>query len=270
MRQKIISKFSIIAAIVLIFPTFEYANAQQTSRDNQPVYYLGLGLTTLSLLGDDLAKNPLAPVAPTTGDEFAQYAGASFVGQQSGIALRFVWSPSSDRTVRVPFGMDLHFYSGRDRVIISSSTRMFLRNDLTVVTAVSGLEYTLLQLPLARAHCYGAIDLRGTYVPGSSYTAQIEYDLFPQFSRTEIRVQKSDAIRFGGALRIGVDGQIDTDGNADSPWYVNISTGLAWMNLIGRDNARGELLTPQPNPITEIQENVTSNFFINILLQYQL
>ena len=255
----------IVCIISLLTPTTILAQADPVSG----MWLIGGGLTTMTILGDNIAKNPLAVFQPNPNDQSPRDVGASFIGQQSGFGLRLTHS-DQDRILKFPFGVDVSFFSGRDRVVISNTTRIFLKNDLTTFSGVAGLEYAFAKLPLARANIYIATDLRALVVPSSSYLVSIEYDEFPTRNSTSEGLTKDLAFRLGGSLRLGVDGQIDINGDKKSPWFVNISSGLSWMNLIGLNNDRGELLTPSPNKIAELKENIVNNFFVNIFVYYKL
>jgi hypothetical protein len=56
---------------------------------------------------------------------------------------------------------------------------------------------------------------------------------------------------------------------------INVSWGIDALNLLGGDDARGQLLTPfSPNQSTsalgfEEEEQLTYNFFFSIMIQYR-
>src|SRR5690606_3976962 len=73
-------------------------------------------------------------------------------------------------------------------------------------------------------------------------------------------VYKSDVWRFSFMPKIGVEGELTDD------IYINASVGFQTLNLLGRDNRRGELLTPITD--FETQESLVKSFVFSFMLQY--
>lgn len=94
------------------------------------------------------------------------------------------------------------------------------------------------------------------------YKVKVDYLLLDTLDVTYNIINKKSTTRMGGVIKLGIDGELW------DPWYVNISIGLGVMNLFGRKDARGELLTPIR--LNEYKENYVYNLLFSMLIQYRL
>ena len=73
---------------------------------------------------------------------------------------------------------------------------------------------------------------------------------------------KDDAMRIGALLKLGVEGRLRDN------FYINAGGAIGFMNIIGKNNNRGELLTPIA--MFETQESNILSLQVFILIQYNL
>lgn len=232
-----------------------------------PQVHISGGFTTQSFLGDEIAANPLVARDSLT------LPGGSFNGQQLGATVKAMLFLDTAKKFRMPIGLDYVRFFGAQRLEVSQFYRIQLFNSLQVITPTIGLDYSMFKLPLANANMYVGAELRGSFFSNSNlvredylnfYTTINNFQVFDRDSllkRIEIN-NKPNAFRLGGAIKLGVEGKIQ------DPLYLNISLSYGSPNLFGRDNARGELFTP--NKTFENQESVVSQLFFHFLLQYRL
>lgn len=252
-----------LVLFVLVFNIIQNQNASSQI----PQIHISGGFTTQSFLGDEIATNPLVARDSLT------LPGGSFNGQQLGATIRAMLFLDTAKKFRMPIGLDYVRFFGAQRLEVSQFYRIQLFNSLQVITPTIGLDYSMFKLPLANASMYVGAELRGSFFTNGNliredylnfYDTINNFQVFDRDSllkRIEIQ-NKPNTFRLGGAVKLGVEGKIQ------DPLYLNISLSYGSPNLFGRDNARGELFTP--NKTFENQESVVQQLFFHFLLQYRL
>jgi hypothetical protein len=235
-------------ALTLLVPSISYADLFDGET------FLTFGLSTLSINGANPARNVIFP----KGNEAT--IGGGFPGPQTGISVRALLCVDKQREFRIPIGFDYYYFRGLQRLPDKFYT-IYATHTVQVPAFSMGFEYGFLELPLASARVYAGADLRLFFIRPSNLTVNVDYEN-PDFRDTTRTFGKSAATRLGTSLRIGVDGEIS------KPWYVNISLGYNVFNLMGRDDARGELFTP--SLLSETRESLLGSLIINVSMQYKL
>lgn len=218
----------IIYVLLVITVIFVFVNRAQAQF--QTKYSVSFGVNTLSILGDNPA------VKPMYSSESSDF-GAGFNAPQTGFSLRFFMTVDEDERFVVPFGMDYNFFRGAERYPIAKFISVHRKNEIDIPTVVAGLHYNLVRWPLANAKAYIGIEARGTFLPEGRIEDKIHY-YFLDSTVTISENTKSSTFRLGGALRLGVEGQLH------KRLFVNFNGAIGIMNLVGLDDERGELLTP--------------------------
>lgn len=219
-----------------------------------PEIHIALGLTTSWLNGANPAGATIFP------KDTINTIGGGFIGQQPGIAVRGLFIMDSARRFRVTAGLDYIWYTGPQRLEGAGYT-FTARHTIDVPTAVLGFEYAFLKLPLANAKIYGGIEARYAFVSDGTFRRKVVYKLVDKI-QDETFSTKTDVQRLGAALRLGIEGELL------DPVYVNISGAYGAVNLLGREDTRGELLTP--TNLAEKQENILGNIFFTMMVQFRL
>ncbi len=185
--------------------------------------------------------------------------GGGFFGFQNGFVLRGIWQKSESR-YSIPLGFEYIFYRAYHRVPYAPKVTLYLRHFIDAPTLTLGFRYNLFKFPFANVKCYSEIDARGSFIGKSNYSVRIDYE---NFDSTVIRSvsYKNAVFRLGGDFKIGFLGEVM------HPWYVNLFTSVSFVNLVGRDNSRGELLTPVPD--YETRENPVYNFQLGVCIFYK-
>ncbi len=243
--------FAVIFIITLAIPL-----KAQISRNFQVTG----GLTTMWIVNDNIARGN---IIPRTMDELP---GAGFDGQQVGFSVRLLYGLDAKRRVRLTTGLDYYFLRGVQRNQLTSTTYYFTYA-VDMPTLVLGTEYAFLEYPPGDAKIYAGIEARGAFTsakPIDFRVVRLGDNLTIREGHGEI---KTNAFRLGGAIRLGIDGEIY------DPLYVNFSVGYGIVNLIGRDHSRGELLTPDNSgaelPYPDNHEGYVHNMLVSFLLQYR-
>lgn len=185
--------------------------------------------------------------------------GGGFFGFQTGIFVKSLWDVGASG-VSIPFGFEYVFYRAYHRVPLAPNVTLYIKHFIDVPTVTLGFRYALFKLPFANVKMYTEIDARGNFIGKSNYNVRIDYEAYDS---TVIRSvsYKNSVFRFGAGFKLGFLGEIV------HPWYANIFAAVNYVNLFGRNNKRGELLTPDPK--YETMENPVYNFQLAVSLMYK-
>lgn len=223
-----------------------------------PEIQIGVGLTTSWINGTNPATDIIFP------KDTIHSIGGGFNGQQPGLAIRGVFIMDQERRMRITAGLDYIWYTGLQRIEGPGYT-FYARHNLDLPTVVLGFEYAFLNLPLANAKMYVGMDARYSILTNGDFRRKIVYKLIDVISDTTINTKESFGAvqpRLGAAIKVGIEGELL------DPVYVNISGAYGAINLFGRDDKRGEYLTP--TNLSEIKENILGNIFFTMMIQYRL
>jgi hypothetical protein len=220
--------------------------------------YFGGGLSTISMPGENPNTLPMVQ-RDTTKD---QITGGSLNGSQPGFEFRFTFTLDEEENMRIPIGMDYTFYRAAERIPISAFSEARLKHSVDAIGVNLGFHYAFLEFPNALAKVYAGIEARGTYIYDGKFRKILDYKLDDRMDEDITVATKENTTRFGGLLRLGIEGELL------DPWYINTSFGFSLLNLIGRDNERGELFTLFSN--LENEESLVKALHFSFLIQYKL
>ncbi len=187
--------------------------------------------------------------------------GGGFFGFQNSFALKSVWQVDSKGRFAIPFGVEWVFYRALYRIPYTSSVTFYIDHSIDVPTLTLGFRYNMFKLPFANVKAYTEFNARGAFVGKNNFRTRVEYLNYDSV-HTANRSYKNGVFRLGGGLNFGFVGEIA------HPWYVNILTGVSYVNLLFKNDARGELLTIVNT--NELKENPVYNFYVGLLVQYRL
>lgn len=250
------TKKAIFAVILLFVITIAFTNGLYSQLFTNP--RLSFGVVTTNILGDNRAKLPMV----ATDDEENAYTGGSFGFTQPGLRFLATFPETTNDDLRFNASIDYLFFSGRERIVINRNIVHLLRHDVNLLGFGAGADYVLLDLGFANAKFVAGAEIKGYYLHGIS--AEIYEDYLNENSNDNVykHTPKSSSFRLGGSVKFGVEGRLRKN------IFVNAGVGLGAINLLGRDDARGELLTPLT--LFENSEALVSTFNVYILLQYNL
>lgn len=217
------------------------------------------GLVTTNILGDGPNTAPMIPRDNDTSKDFS--SGGSFKGVQPGIAVFLNIGFGEDSPFTVPIGYEYTMYDARERIPVTMQTTAWFKHTVNVSTITLGLDYEIVKTALSKVGIYAGLEGRASFIPAGNLYSKIEYKTTNQLVINN-RKTKDSAFRFGGQVKFGIKGEIIP------PLFINSSFGLGIMNLTGRDNERGELLTPDIR--YETKESIIYNSFFSLILQYEL
>jgi hypothetical protein len=259
MKCKITGLFTTI--LIIIFAG-ECAYAQSTTiTPKKEVEALGrialsVGISTMRFLGNNPAVSPIIQ-----RDESKPLVnGASLFGTHPGGSIFLTMYLDKNEKFRIPIGFDYFFLDGGEKMPVSKIVVQTFTNKQKIGIISAGFDYSFYQTRLAMAKAYAGLMTKSVFIGESKFMINTEYsDQNLNFEKQYS--SKNSTFRFGGMIRLGIEGELT------SPWFVNTYVGVGAMNLFGRDDARGELLTLSNN--NETKETILYYWQFSINLQYR-
>lgn len=242
----------VIFTLVVFLTAREFSVAQIGTKVN-----IGIGLISTGIVGNNRAKLPVA----TTSTAVDAFTGGSFKYSQPGIQIRATFPINNHEDFRFISTFDYIFFVGRERFGYDKAKILF-SNKLDLISFSLGLEYVWANLDFANAKLYTGLDIKANYIHNLHFDQYIELADDPENPSLEVYDPKVNALRFGGDIKLGVEGRLRKN------FYINTGLSLGVVNLIGRDDSRGELMTPLT--VFENQESFLSVLQVFILVQYNL
>ena len=224
-------------------------------------FSIGWGLKTTEILGDNRAKLPFAQSDPNKPPAF----GGGFKGPHQGMELLFDFPVGENNDFSIPFGIDLIFFQGLQRIPQTYYTLQDMEHNVNVSSLSLGLNYALVKYKVANAKIYMGLEAKTSFIGSNEFTIITTYNKLDSVEIVKLSLKES-CVRFGGSVKLGLEGELSDN------WYVNIIGSLGIMNLIGRDDSRGELLTPykKNSIIEEIKESFLYTLQYSFIIQYRL
>jgi hypothetical protein len=233
------------------------SNKMLILEDKTSRFSIALGLSTSWILGENPNSTPIF-----NRDSIAKYYyGGGFSGSQPGIMLKCTYSLDEDSRFVIPFGVDYTMFSTGERVPLPDNIIAWFTNKVNVTAIFAGLDYFFWKIPFNDVRTYLGAEIRTSIIPPGEYTQEFQ-DRNVDTSLTIKVKTKSQAIRWGGDIKLGVEGELF------HPLYLNTSIGLGAINILGRDNNHGELFTPKKS-LDNGTETLTYNLYFTLLLQYK-
>lgn len=246
----------ILAAVCLCMLCSVQASAQVFS-----LREFGAGISTAWINGANQARETMTPeVLLNVSDTTIVLPGGSFDGQQAGVGARMRFNLGDSTQFSLMLGVDYLFYRGNWRIPLQTGS-VIQEHAVDMPTVLLGLEYTVLEFSKL-ARLYTSAEARGAYLHSSFYNWQFKKtngELIQERGNTD---GKPSAFRLGAALRLGVTGEFREG------WIVDTSVGYGAINLAGRDDVRGELLTTSND--FETKENTLGNILFSLMIMYRI
>jgi len=222
-------------------------------------YRISGGIITTQIIGDNPGKLPIIDTSPT--DE--AITGGSFPDAQPGMQLHFLFPVDEESKFRIPLSLDYSFFRGKERVNYNRNIIDYYSHTLNVLGVNTGFHWAFLPVRFARANVYTGLEVR------MSYIHNIDIEWFRDFQNNTVfedetykTPPKENAMRIGGIFKLGVEGRLRDN------FYINAGGALGVLNIIGKNDTRGELFTPIT--MFETKESNVYTLQVYILIQYNL
>ena len=135
-------------------------------------------------------------------------------------------------------------------------------NKTKLITPYLGAYYRIFRLPLANTNIYFGPELRFNFIRDANIRSEIQNIRDKNKTVYLDSSFKDNTFRLGTALKIGAEGELNKEIG------INFSIALNIVNVIGRENSYGELLTS--GLVRERTEINLYSFIYNISLFYRL
>ena len=224
-------------------------------------FKVSAGLSTIEIIGNNIAQYPLIWNKPE-----GKLYGGSFDQSQNGFRLEAIFPLDTSEIFEIPVGFEYIFFRGRERLPMSEVSDIKFKHDIDVAVVTLGFFYTYYDIKpfKLRAKFYTGVDTRTSFIGQGRKETTLNYSI-DKPEKISINTKES-AIRFGGALMFGLNGELSDNVSID------FRAGLGLMNLLGKNDERGELFTPQKetSDYKESGETTVYDFHFAMLFQYRL
>lgn len=261
------SHFRILILAMALLVAWVSARAEYPSyTDNDPfsTYYIGLGLA-----GSQFDRNSVSAKNITfSSDPNDHVIGGSFDGIESSIRASITTNIDRESNFLLPISYEYQFLRAGEMLYYNLTPELqyygTFKHQIDVHKLSIGGEWQFLATEFRDVKFYMGMDLKSYFITAQDFIREdtkivgnddVIIEKFPY-------KPKEDALRFGGEVKLGIRGHLL--GN----FYINAFVGYESWNAIGRDNNRGQLLTPFGR--TEVSENYVGAFHYFIGLEYKL
>lgn len=261
------SHFRILILAMALLVAWVSARAEYPSyTDNDPfsTYYIGLGLA-----GSQFDRNSVSAKNITfSSDPNDHVIGGSFDGMESSIRASITTNIDRESNFLLPISYEYQFLRAGEMLYYNLTPELqyygTFKHQIDVHKLSIGGEWQFLATEFRDVKFYMGMDLKSYFITAQDFIREdtkivgnddVIIEKFPY-------KPKEDALRFGGEVKLGIRGHLL--GN----FYINAFVGYESWNAIGRDNNRGQLLTPFSR--TEVSENYVGAFHYFIGLEYKL
>jgi hypothetical protein len=230
-------------------------------------YSLQVGLSSMNIIGNNPATEPMWYVDGQGNHVY----GGSLNGSYLGGMIKLIISMDSAEKLTIPVGFEYTLLDGMYNYPYVDTTNIYRQRYLNnykfsadCFKIYLGANYVVKRFPIAHGKLYMGAEAVTTFITNVERkrdTYFVTYD-----SMTTHIDKKDNAVRLGGVFRLGINGKIINN------FYADINCGVGIMNLIGRNNSRGELLTPTKNTpsYVETKESLVYTFQLVMSVQYRL
>jgi hypothetical protein len=258
-------RLTLLLAMCMIL-TISMAEAQMKKKMT-----IEAGPISMKCLGDNASTRSL--ISQLENSKWQM--GAGLRNNSLGFTANLNISIGEDDLFAVPIGVNIiGFRSIQYDGFLGGTTRFRYENSLTQLKA--GLLYKPFKFVGGKVRVYLGMDLMMTMVGQGTEELTVDFynrELSDSVATTDSKV---GATRFGGALKLGFEA--DMIGR----WGLNTYVSYGAMNILGRNDERGELLTPRSELysdkpgeddvlfVKETKENVVSALYVTLSISYRL
>lgn len=217
---------------------------------------ISVGLNTTQIIGNNANVMPISPLDSTS------VFGGGMGGIQPGFMCKLNIGLDSAGKFCIPVGFEYTVYTTAAR-IPGTVVNYFFSNKITAPAFTLGLNYSFFKMPASDVWFYGSLEGRGSFFQSGDYSKIIKDHIGNTLS-TEEHKSKVPAVRIGTDLHAGVIGNIINN------FYVNTGIGAGVLNIIGKDNSRGDLFTIDILRPDSGRETTVWNLYLFFMIQFRL
>lgn len=251
---------AIVAFIALAIPTNAQDEPVKQSKPNLErhfKYQLSLGYTGLILFSDNPGAKPMLERDSTK----KQVVGGSFDMAQPGLQFQLLYPIDKAEKWKVPIKFEHYFFHAAEIVPLSRYIRYDLEHKVQITAISLGLNHYFFKAPFANVNFFAGAEIKANMLSDNEYNYFQDHKIDDTRDTSVTLSPKKACQRIGAAFHLGFEGEVE------SPVYVIANAAVGSMNLIGKDDERGELLT-----ILNYEDKESTVFYWQIVfaIQYRL
>jgi hypothetical protein len=198
-----------------------------------------VNLSTMTFIGDNPARNAFFETKSDENGEDIDILGGSLQETQSGIDLKFLF-PLKNEDLHIPVGFDYIWCKARELDNMEASEyngKVISQYKSNIFSLYTGIQYDLIEFPEYRIRMHADLLAYATYFHNNDFSKVVKDGATV---KKEIPLEsKDDTFRAGLGVNLGAEARIYRG------LFFNWDLGVSCYNLIGRDDERGQLMTPQ-------------------------
>ncbi len=263
MKNQLIKQMLTVFGLMIVFVASSgLAGAQKYPASKNYPFSISAGFTSLTITGN----NPNNSRQQSIDEQ--QYDGG-FMGMQPGYGIMFEMALDEGRHFKIPIGFDLFNMRSASRSIYNDYQHTLYEglaeNKYDLYSIYSGMNWFFYRLPSVNVNFFVGAELRANFISEGTFDRTLTYKNL-QTGKIDSVVQgsatKESATRIGLNLKAGFEGEVR------GPWFIHVALGYGFMNLIGKDNAHGNLFVTQEKK--KNKEELTVNpLYFNFMIQYR-
>lgn len=239
--------------IILLIGMFTLTTAK--SQFNE--IYVGAGITGTNIFTNNPATKPIF-MKEIKNKELI--VGGSFDGVETGFLVKGETNIDDSANFFIPFSFEYVWLNANELYWANMKTKIQLSHAIDIQKIATGLKWYFYKFPFQEVRPFLGFDVKGVFVNNISFTwSSIETSTGKKIVVN--RETKPTAFRLGGEIYTGFRGMIIDE------VFLTATFGVELLNAIGKDNSRGELLTPFVQ--NETEEKYVPNYHISLLIEYK-
>lgn len=261
MLNKTITTLAIIFALLSPTPSL---TAESTPLEAMPQgaftdFYIGCGLVGTNFMED---SPEWIPISFSANEETLKYGG-SFDGVETGIHFSLITNLDTDHNWLLPLTFEYNWLKAGEEVYASQYKKYVTSHKIATQKISTGIQWQFYTFPFKDVRAYIGAEAKAVFVNNQLMKVEsiIVSDEGVVQSVTTHRAAKPDAVRFGSEIKLGFRGELLHN------FYINTFLGMEALNLLGRDDMRGELFTPY---IMESKEQIVPQWHFVLMLEYKI
>ncbi len=198
-------------------------------------FYIGIGLSGIAFFNDNPSWKHILN-SPDKNDVL----GGSFDGLESGFHLSVMTNLNESSSLLLPISFEYDWLTAAEQMYQTSRTKLQVKHSIDIQKLGIGLQWQFLTFPFKDVKGYMEADLKVIFINNQEYRyviSELETD-GTITSNLGPYNPKETAVRFGAEYKLGFRGQLTKN------FFINSFLGIELLNVLGRNDDRGELLTP--------------------------
>lgn len=222
-------------------------------------FYIGCGLVGTNFMEDSPSWILIQPIDNTKEAR----NGGSFDGVETGIHFSLITNLDTDHNWLLPLTFEYNWLKAGEDVPLEKNVRLSISHRISTQKIGTGIQWQFYTFPFKDVRAYIGAEAKAVFV--NNQLMKMEDKVIGDNGVTQPGLTsykyKPDAVRFGSEIKLGFRGELIND------FFINTSLGMEVVNLLGRDDKRGELFTAFD---LETKEQLVPQWHFVLMLEYKI